>query len=129
MTRSHTILTALATAVCAAAAAQTALAGGEPKNVFPFTRPITSVRASAGPALSASALRRAETEFQGEPKNEAPFTNPVKGSDAVARFLRNSRSTTARHSGKPRNGSPFTTDTGGGNSATARAFGAGNGTS
>jgi hypothetical protein len=63
------------TAVGLAAAAilvQSALASGEPKNEWPFTRPVTvpSSQTAASPVA-----RRAS--IQGEPKNEAPFTRPA----------------------------------------------------
>ncbi len=74
------LLTALA--VLAATAILAAAAGAEPKNQWPFTRPVssrvlaqivTTVRAAAVPA--------------GERKNEAPFTNRVSADPGYAAAL------------------------------------------
>lgn len=57
----------------AAILAQAALAWGEPKNEYPFTRSTGSratQSATAGAAAAVPAVR-------GEPKNEAPFTRPT----------------------------------------------------
>jgi len=107
MKLSRTLKIALATAVCTAAAAQSALAGGEPKNNLPFTRPLTSGPPPANRGLTASAIHRAWTATQGEAKNQPPFTNPVN-IDLLARFLANSQSTTIGPMGEPKNQPPFT---------------------
>ena len=108
MTLTRTLQIALATAVRTAAAAQSALAGGEPKNTTPFTRPLTSGRSRANLSLTASAIHRAWAATQGEAKNEAPFTDPVSITDGLARYLKNARSTTSQPLGEPKNEPPFT---------------------
>jgi hypothetical protein len=60
-------------AVGAAVLAQTALAGGEPKNELPFTRPVVVARATQ----ATSSATQTSPEIRGEPKNELPFTRPV----------------------------------------------------
>ena len=108
MKLSRTLQIAVATAVCTAAAAQAALAGGEPKNAPPFTRPTTSGRSPAVVILSASAIAGARTAIVGEAKNELPFTHRVND-DALARVLRqNSHSTPRAALGEPKNQAPFT---------------------
>ena len=76
------LLTALGV-LAATAGLVVAAAGAEPKNQWPFTRPVTSrvlsqvvttVRTAAVPA--------------GEPKNEAPFTNRVSADPGYAAALR-----------------------------------------
>ena len=54
--------------------AQAAVAGGEPKNELPFTRPVVA-RASQAATHTPQASSPA---IQGEPKNELPFTRPVE---------------------------------------------------
>ena len=54
--------------------AQAAVAAGEPKNEWPFTRPAVA-------RASQAATHTPETSspvIQGEPKNELPFTRPVE---------------------------------------------------
>jgi hypothetical protein len=53
--------------------AQAALAGGELKNEWPFTRPVASRTAQA----ATHATQVSSPVIQGEPKNEAPFTRPI----------------------------------------------------
>jgi hypothetical protein len=53
--------------------AQAALAGGEPKNELPFTRPVVSRTSQA----ATHAAQVPSPVIQGEPKNEWPFTRPV----------------------------------------------------
>jgi hypothetical protein len=78
----------------AAILAQAAFASGEPKNQWPFTRPVggravesvvasTTARADAATRarrLRGEAMNRryglGSGDIQGEPKNEAPFTRP-----------------------------------------------------
>lgn len=72
------------TAVAFAGAAilvQPALAGGEPKNQWPFTRPVPTrtVQAAIHSQSTSSPL------IQGEPKNEPPFTNPVAPATIIVR--------------------------------------------
>jgi len=69
----HRILTSSILAVAVAAVvAQAALAGGEPKNELPFTRPVPARVTQAVPRLSAERVRLAT-----EQKNEGPFTRAV----------------------------------------------------
>ena len=91
MKLSRTLQIAVATAVCTAAAGQSALAGGkretlpasastapvfrmigEPKNEPPFTDPVTSARQ----ATAVTAASKSATQFRmvGEPKNVPPFS-------------------------------------------------------
>jgi hypothetical protein len=78
--------------IVSAVVAQAALAGGEPKNEWPFTR-VVDVRSVQSATHSTSSARvaaeakneapftrlveatRVERAATGEPKNEAPFTN------------------------------------------------------
>lgn len=57
----------------AATLAASASAGGEPKNEWPFTRPVGN-RATQAVASSSSVK---QPVIQGEPKNEPPFTRPA----------------------------------------------------
>lgn len=66
--------------VVSAVVAQAALAGGEPKNEWPFTRPVEAraVQFAAGSTV-------AQARVAGEAKNELPFTRSVSaivGKDA-----------------------------------------------
>jgi acyl-coenzyme A thioesterase PaaI-like protein len=63
------LIAAAATVVMLAASAAPALAGGEPKNEWPFTRPVND-RAPA----QIIALHTNEQPARGEAKNEFPFT-------------------------------------------------------
>jgi hypothetical protein len=73
MTRS-TILRTTAVAFAAAAGfAQAAFAGGEPKNEWPFTRPVAQRTQQAAQHTAA----QADPVIQGEPKNDLPFTRPA----------------------------------------------------
>jgi hypothetical protein len=68
------IRVATAALIVAGALSPVALAGGEPKNEWPFTRAVadrslTQVQGSGSQALVG----------QGEPKNQLPFTRPVAG--------------------------------------------------
>jgi hypothetical protein len=79
MTAKH-LTTFLATAIVAASLSASAFAGGEPKNEWPFTRPV----ADRAPAQVVQA-KSAPTEIRGEPKNQPPFTTPVvQGTTIVA---------------------------------------------
>ncbi len=64
-----TVVAGLAAGVLAASAA----AGGEPKNEWPFTRPVVARVAQAATVTRSTA----QPVIQGEPKNEPPFTRPV----------------------------------------------------
>jgi hypothetical protein len=68
----RTIATAAGTLAAVLTLAPIALAGGEPKNEPPFTRPVGQ-RTSLGITTTA----RANPAIQGEPKNEPPFTRPA----------------------------------------------------
>lgn len=66
--------TALATLTAAAVVAPVASASGEPKNEWPFTRPV----AARVPAQATSSVTPAPAPvINGEPKNEPPFTQSV----------------------------------------------------
>lgn len=92
--------------IVSAVVAQGALAGGEPKNEWPFTRvagirsvqsatrsPVSSARVAAEAKNEAPFTRlvgatQVERATTGEPKNEAPFTNVATGlgDDGGVRF-------------------------------------------
>lgn len=99
----RTISITLATAVGIAVAAQVALAGGEPKNEWPFTRPV------ADRTLSQVRQPAGFTQVPyGEPKNEWPFTRPV-GDRAPATLAAPARRTQSPASGgEAKNEPPFT---------------------
>ena len=65
------VLAGLAAGVLAASAA----AGGEPKNEWPFTRPVVARAAQAATVARSTA----QPVIQGEQKNEPPFTRRVTG--------------------------------------------------
>jgi hypothetical protein len=70
-----TIIRSTAVAIGSAAIlAQAALAGGEPKNEWPFTRPVGD---RTPQAVSETKQQQAGPAIQGEPKNEPPFTRPA----------------------------------------------------
>jgi hypothetical protein len=74
MTVTTTIRVAVATLVAAGVVAPAALSAGEPKNEWPFTRPVgdrssAQVQRQSAPATS--------LEVRGEAKDEWPFTRPV----------------------------------------------------
>jgi hypothetical protein len=95
MKLSHTLHIAVVTAVCAAAGAQSALGGGEPKNTLPFTRLAFDGRTQAAVlAPSAAASTHARAAITGEAKNEQPFTRRKTYSATIA--------------GEPKNQAPFT---------------------
>lgn len=110
MKLSRTLQIAAATAVCVAATAQPALAGGEPKNTLPFTQPATGNRSPAAAGIfSGSAIASARAAIGGEPKNVEPFTRRFNNADALGRFLsQSSKSTTGERRGEPKNEAPFT---------------------
>jgi hypothetical protein len=69
-----TIIRCTAVAIASAAIlTQAALAGGEPKNQWPFTRPV----GARTPQAVAAQRQQADAVIQGEPKNEPPFTRPA----------------------------------------------------
>ena len=72
MTSTNSIRVATAALILAGALAPVALAGGEPKNDWPFTRAV-NVRADRATAQVPVA------DVAGEPKNQPPFTRPVGG--------------------------------------------------
>ena len=73
MTFSKSLRTTIVTLALASIFAQVAAAGGEPKNEWPFTRPVVQRTTQAVVHHTA----QANPPIQGEPKNEAPFTRPV----------------------------------------------------
>jgi hypothetical protein len=96
-----TIRVVAAGLVAAGALSPVALAGGEPKNDWPFTRSV----ADRTPAEVQRAGSQARVGL-GEPKNERPFTRPiVAGANAETA----SRATfSSLVSGEPKNDQPFT---------------------
>jgi hypothetical protein len=72
MTHAQLLRTIAAGIGAAALLAQSAAAGGEPKNEWPFTRPVgtRTTQAAHGSPQRAPLI-------QGEPKNEPPFTRPA----------------------------------------------------
>jgi hypothetical protein len=107
----RTLQIAAATAVCTAAAAQSALAGGEPKNASPFTRPVTPDRSSTAGVIMASAIANARAAIVGESKSERPFTLHLMDIDVLGRFLSHT-STTIAGVGEPKSQPPFTSHVG-----------------
>jgi hypothetical protein len=105
MTLSRTLHLTIATAVCAAAAAQAALAGGEPKNQSPF------IRAAADGRVPAQVVRGTtvptSTAILGERKNQIPFTLRLSQGPTLARILRVSHFGT-EPTGEAKNELPFT---------------------
>jgi hypothetical protein len=74
MTITTSIRIATAALIAAGALSPVALAGGEPKNDWPFTRGVVD-RAPAH-------VQRSDTQAVvgvGEPKNQWPFTRPIAG--------------------------------------------------
>jgi hypothetical protein len=71
MTFTHLFRFSAVAVAAAAIFSQSALAGGEPKNQWPFTRPISQPRAVQ------AAANQSDPVVQGEPKNEQPFTRHV----------------------------------------------------
>lgn len=67
----HAIRTITVALGSAAVLAHSALAGGEPKNQWPFTRPVGD-RAPQSTQVESSAVGT-----RGEAKNQLPFTRPV----------------------------------------------------
>jgi hypothetical protein len=90
--------------VAAGVAVSSALAGGEPKNVLPFTRAlgVERVPALAQPVHIAAAARL----VSGELKNELPFTRLAA---TGAHALTASSLATLPPRGEPKNDVPFTT--------------------
>ena len=71
----HSIRSIAVALIGAAVLATSASAGGEPKNQWPFTRPVGARAAqSVAPAKVTN-----DPPIQGERKNELPFTRPVGG--------------------------------------------------
>ena len=108
MKLSRTLQISVVTAVCSVAIAQSALAGGEPKNTAPFTRSLTPAASYTTAVITASAIASARAASLGEPKNEQPFSRQLNA-DALERFLEHSsRSTRIASLGEPKNQAPFT---------------------
>lgn len=72
MTHAQLLRTIAAGLGAAALFAHSAAAGGEPKNEWPFTRPVGRTTQAVPHHSSQQA-----PVIQGEPKNEPPFTRPV----------------------------------------------------
>jgi hypothetical protein len=108
MKLSRTLQISVVTAVCTAVAAQSALAGGEPKNTGPFTRSLPPARSYAAAVITASATASARAASMGESKSGQPFARRLNA-DALERFLEHSsRPTTIASLGEPKNQAPFT---------------------
>jgi hypothetical protein len=73
VTRSRLSRTIIVSLAGAAVLGQSAYASGEPKNQWPFTRPVAA-RTTEG---AAAATSRHEPAIQGEAKNQRPFTRPA----------------------------------------------------
>jgi hypothetical protein len=93
-TRSTRLATGIATLAVAGSAVPVALAGGEPKNESPFTRPVAARALTEDIGVSHASLTLA---ISGERKNQSPFT--VRVSHA---------SVTLVISGEAKNQLPFT---------------------
>jgi len=106
MNLSRTLQISVVTALCTAAAAQSALAGGEPKNIAPFTHSSTPSRSYTTAVITASAIARARAAGMGEPKNERPFSRQPNAG-ALERLLEHSQSTTIAGLAEPKNQAPF----------------------
>jgi hypothetical protein len=73
VTRSRLVRTIVVSLAGAAILSQSAYAAGEPKNQWPFTRPVATRSAQAASPVNA----RQEPAIRGEAKNELPFTRPA----------------------------------------------------
>jgi hypothetical protein len=85
VTRSRLVRTTIASLAGAAVLGQGAFAAGEPKNQWPFTRPVQTRSAQAAAHTATSQ----EPAIRGERKNELPFTRPaavVIASDGASGF-------------------------------------------
>jgi hypothetical protein len=85
VTRSRLARTIIVSLAGAAVLGQSAYASGEPKNQWPFTRPVATRTIEA----AAAANSRREPAIQGEAKNQLPFTRPatvVVAHDTTAGF-------------------------------------------
>ena len=112
MKLSRTLQISVVAAVCTTAAAQSALAGGDPKNTSPFMRTPTPVRSDTAAVITSSAISSARAASMGESKNGQPFTRRPNA-DALERFLEHSsRPTTTASLGEPKIQAPFTLDIG-----------------
>ena len=81
-TRIRQLAAGSATLAIAASTASAALAGGEPKNESPFTRPVVARALTEGLGASHAAV---PLVISGDRKNQAPFTLRVsRGSIALA---------------------------------------------
>ena len=82
---------------------QAASAAGEPKNQWPFTRPV----GNRAPQAATHVSSQADPQIQGEPKNEPPFTRPVTTRTPQAAPHRTSQAD-PQIQGEPKNEPPFT---------------------
>jgi len=69
----HSIRSIVVALMVASVFAASASAGGEPKNQWPFTRPV----GDRGTQAATPSRTTVDPVIQGEPKNEPPFTRPV----------------------------------------------------
>ena len=100
MTATKLLRRAAVVAVGTAILAQTAAAAGEPKNQWPFTRPVGERAPQA-----ATLARTASTDVRGEPKNELPFTRAV--GRRTTQGTRQPASNGTAGTGEPKNQPPF----------------------
>ena len=100
MTAIDRLSVAAVVAAVAAMFVQTAAGAGEPKNEWPFTRPVTArVQQSVRSAAAAS------TDIHGESKNEWPFTRRV--GDRSAKPATHATAATLPPRGESKNEPPF----------------------
>jgi hypothetical protein len=100
MTITNTIRVTLAGLLLACGFAATALAGGEPKNDYPFTRQVVTERT---PALAQ--YQAQVPEAAGEPKNEWPFTR--RADDRSTSQVVQGAAAAGTGSGEAKNEAPF----------------------
>ena len=79
-TRIRQLAAGIATLAITASTASAALAGGEPKNESPFTRPVLARALTEGLGASHAGLTLA---ISGERKNQAPFTLRVSSASVT----------------------------------------------
>jgi hypothetical protein len=112
---------ALLAALTSNALTSTALAARLRQPAAYLTHPATRPPSSASLVPTGSALHHTWTMVEGATSIERSIADPLITSDAIGRFLANVLP--ARHLAEPTNQSLLSTNIGGGNSATAQAFG------
>jgi hypothetical protein len=99
------------TVACTAAVTPSALAGGEPRNMSPFTASAPTARSTAGAIIPASAIASARAAIVAEPKNLSPFSRSFVV-DSLSRYPRRDNGLTSIRSGEAKNDAPFTLPSG-----------------